>query len=58
MFILLFRDSNGRIARLLGLKSRDALRNNYLNLAIEEGLIQMTVPDKPTSRNQRYIRII
>ena len=56
MFILLFRDSNGRIARLLCLKSRDALRNNYLNPAIEEGLIQMTVPDKPTSRNQRYIK--
>ena len=45
------------LMRLLGLKSRDALRNNYLNQAIEEGLIQMTVPDKPTSRNQRYIKI-
>ena len=44
------------LMRLLGLKSRDALRNNYLNPAIEEGLIQMTVPDKPTSRNQRYIK--
>lgn len=44
------------LMRLLGLKSRDALRNNYLNQAIEEGLIQMTVPDKPTSRNQRYIK--
>jgi len=45
------------LMRLLGLKSRDALRNNYLNPAIEEGLIQMTVPDMPTSRNQRYIKI-
>ena len=44
------------LMRLLGLKSRDALRNNYLNPAIEEGLIQMTVPDKPTSRNQKYIK--
>jgi Fic family protein len=44
------------LMRLLGLKSRDALRNNYLNPAIEEGFIQMTVPDKPTSRNQRYIK--
>ena len=44
------------LMRLLGLKSRDALRNNYLNPAIEEGLIQMTMPDKPTSRNQRYIK--
>ena len=44
------------LMRLLGLKSRDALRNNYLNPAIEEGLIQMTMPDKPTSRNQRYLK--
>ena len=44
------------LMRLLGLKSRDALRNNYLKPAIEEGLIQMTVPDKPTSRNQKYIK--
>jgi len=45
------------LMRLLGLKSRDTLRNNYLNPAIDEGLVQMTVPDKPTSRNQRYIKI-
>lgn len=44
------------LMKLLGLKSRDALRNNYLNPAIEEGLIQMTMPDKPTSRNQRYVK--
>ena len=41
---------------LLGLKSRDALRNNYLNPALESGLIKMTAPDKPTSRNQRYLK--
>ena len=41
---------------LLGLKSRDALRNNYLNPALENGLIRMTSPDKPTSRNQRYYK--
>ncbi len=42
------------LMRLLGLKSRDALRNNYLAPAIDAGLVQMTEPDKPTSRNQRY----
>ena len=42
--------------RLLRLKSRDELRNNYLNPAIEAGLIQMTLPDRPTSRNQRNIK--
>ncbi len=38
----------------LGLKSKETLRHNYLDPAIEAGLIEMTVPDKPTSRNQRY----
>ena len=45
------------LMRRLGLRSRDALRDNYLTPAIEEGLVVMTVPDRPTSRNQRYIRV-
>ena len=41
----------------LNLKSRDGFRKNYLTPAIEAGLIGMTIPDKPTSRNQRYYKI-
>ena len=40
----------------LKLKSRDSFRKHYLNPALEKGLIVMGVPDKPTSRNQTYIR--
>ena len=40
----------------LGLKSKETLRKNYLNPAIELGLIRMTIPDKPNSRNQRYVK--
>lgn len=40
----------------LGLKSRAAFRKNYLQPALEAGLIRMTEPDKPTSRNQRYFK--
>ena len=40
----------------LNLKSRETFRKNYLNPALEMNLIRMTVPDKPTSRNQRYIK--
>ena len=40
----------------LGLKSREALRKNYLAPAIEAGLVAMTLPDKPTSRNQQYFK--
>lgn len=44
------------ILSLLGLKSKETLRKNYLNPAIKSGLIKMTLPDKPNSRNQRYIK--
>ena len=40
----------------LGLKSKEGFRRNYLNPAVSKKLIRMTIPDKPTSRNQRYIR--
>ncbi len=45
------------ILSLLNLKSKETLRKNYLNPAIENGLVTMTLPDKPNSRNQRYIKI-
>ena len=40
----------------LGLKSKEALRRNYIGPAIENGYVEMTIEDKPTSRNQRYIK--
>ncbi len=40
----------------LHLKSRLTFRENYLKPAIEAGLVDMTEPDKPTSRNQKYFR--
>lgn len=41
----------------LGLKAKEGFRRNYLQPAIEMNLIRMTIPDKPNSRNQRYVRI-
>lgn len=45
------------IMERLGLKSKDTLRKNYLNPAIELGLIRMTLPQKPSSKNQRYVKL-
>ena len=38
----------------LELKHEDHFRNAYLVPALQAGLIEMTLPDKPRSRNQRY----
>ena len=40
----------------LGLKSKEGFRRNYLRPAIDMNLIRMTIPDKPNSKNQRYVR--
>ena len=40
----------------LGLKSKETFRKNYMNPAMQLRLVQMTIPEKPKSRNQRYIR--
>ena len=40
----------------LGLKSKEGFRRNYLNPAVRMKLVRMTIPDRPTSRHQRYIR--
>lgn len=45
------------IMKQLGLKSKETFRKNYMNPAMEHGLVQMTLPDKPNSKNQRYIKI-
>ena len=49
--------SANEIMDLLGLKSKETLRKNYLNPVIEEGYVVLEYPDKPTSKNQRYKRI-
>ena len=38
----------------LNLSDRMNFFNSYLQPAIESGVIEMTIPDKPKSRNQRY----
>jgi Fic family protein len=41
----------------LGLKSKEGFRRNYLRPAVDMRLVQMTIPDKPNSRNQRYVKV-
>ena len=40
----------------LRLRSKETFRKHYLHPAVSLNLIKMTIPDKPQSRNQRYIK--
>jgi len=39
---------------LLELKDRMHIASNYLQPALDAGLIEMTIPDKPRSSKQKY----
>lgn len=46
------------IMEYIGLKHRPTFVYDYLNPLLEKNKLQMTVPDKPKSRNQKYITIL
>lgn len=49
--------STPELMKKLGLTHVPNFRKNYLNPALERGLIERTIPDKPKSRNQRYRKL-
>ncbi|MCL2831562.1 MAG: putative DNA binding domain-containing protein [Treponema sp.] len=44
------------IQLFIGLKNKNHFLKKYLNPLIESGKLRMTIPDKPNSKNQKYIR--
>ena len=46
------------IAQHFGYKDVYKFKNNYINSLLEKNKLQMTIPDKPKSKNQKYVRII
>jgi hypothetical protein len=46
--------SRQELQERLGLRHRDSFQHNYLQPALEAGLIEMTIPDKPRSSKQQY----
>lgn len=39
----------------IGLNDKNNFKKNYLVPMLKKGIIAMTIPDKPTSRNQKYV---
>ena len=46
--------SRVEIMRKMGLADRSHFRGTYLQPCLDAGLVEMTIPDRPTSRSQRY----
>lgn len=46
--------SRDEIMAALGLSDRKNFRELYLNPSIEDKLVTLTIPDKPTSSKQKY----
>ena len=44
----------GEIRKKRGYSDRTKFRNRYLNPLIESALLEMTIPEKPTSSQQKY----
>lgn len=48
--------SSVELMEKLGLRHRPTFLYSYLHPAIEAGLAELTIPDKPNSRRQKYRR--
>ena len=46
--------STSELMTWLGLRHRNAFKQNYLQPALDSGMITQTLPDKPNNRLQKY----
>lgn len=49
--------SRTEMQEFVKLKDKVNFKRNYLAPMLAMGLIKMTIPDKPTSRNQKYVAV-
>ncbi len=52
--VILNEMTRDQIQSALSLKDREHFRKEYLHPALNEGLTEMTIPDKPKSSKQKY----
>ena len=46
--------SRSELQKIIGLNDRKSFTNRYLNPAVKDKLIEMTIPSKPNSISQKY----
>jgi len=49
--------SRDELQTLVGITDRKHFRNAILKPLLDSGKLKMTIPDKPNSRNQKYVRV-
>ena len=49
--------SRRQIQEHIGIRNRSYFKNEILDPLVEQGRLAMTIPDKPTSKNQKYITV-
>lgn len=49
--------SQTEMIEFLGLSDRKHFRKAYLKPLLDSGKLVMTIPDKPNSRNQKYVKV-
>ncbi|WP_298030388.1 Fic family protein [uncultured Desulfovibrio sp.] len=42
------------LMRIFGRTNRTKFKTDFLTLLLEQGLLERTIPDRPTSKNQKY----
>ena len=52
--VLVGEMSRAELMTCLGLKDEKHFRESYQQVAVNTGLVEMTIPNKPQSRNQKY----
>ena len=46
--------SFGEMLAFMGLADRTKFRRKYIHPLLEAGILELTIPDKPNSQNQKY----
>ena len=54
LLVLVGEMTRQQLQQALGLKDDEHFRKAYLQPALDAGLIEMTIPDKPRSSKQKY----